>query len=63
MNNQQAIDHATQNLEKVKSFYSKESHVKYSNDRSYIAYALLAYRAAKNGGAKGLIAFWNRENA
>jgi len=60
MNDAQAIEHASDKLRKVRQFYSKDAGKRFSRDRDYIACALLDCRAAKTGGAKGLIARWNK---
>lgn len=63
LTDEQAIDFTKSRLEKVKGCFSKNAHKKHSKDRLYILGATLQYRAAKNGGAVGLIAYWSKLQA
>lgn len=56
MTDTKAIEYTTKNLETVKAMYSKSCF----KGRAYICGALLMNRAAKNGGAKGLLQYWEK---
>ena len=56
----QALAFTVDRLERVKGMFSKDAEKKHSLDRDYILGATLQYRAAKNGGAAGLLAYWER---
>jgi hypothetical protein len=63
LTDKQAIAFAIDRLEKTKGSFAKDAAKKFSRDRDYILGATLQYRAAKNGGAKGLLAYWERIKA
>ena len=59
MTDTKAINYTTKNLETVEAMHSRSCF----KGRAYICGALLMHRAAKNGGAKGLLQYWDKRKA